>query len=57
MSMTEKNRRTERKGESRAHSTAHKHDGHKMAAIVNHNHSTRSQGIETPKPTEKKIES
>jgi len=55
MSMAEKNRH-QRKGESKAHSLAHKHDGHKMANIVNHNHFERNNGFESTKHKEKKPE-
>lgn len=41
MSLAEKNRHR-RKGESRAHSLAHKYDGHKLAAGVNHGHQERT---------------
>jgi hypothetical protein len=53
MSMAEKKRHTNRKGESRAHSLAHKHDGHKMASVVNHNHFERNHGFESAKRGEK----
>jgi hypothetical protein len=43
MSMLEKNRHSN-KGESKAHSLAHKYDSKKMAAIVNHNYFERHHG-------------
>lgn len=56
MSMTEKNRHaTDKKGESKAHSIAHKHDSHKMATVVNHNHFERNNGFESTKHKDKKI--
>lgn len=56
MSMEEKNRRTHNtvKGESKAHSLAHKYDGRKMATVVNHNHFERNHGYESTKHPEKK---
>jgi hypothetical protein len=56
MSMAEKNRHLNlnRKEESRAHSLAHKHDTHKMAAVVNHNHFERNHGFESTRHREKK---
>jgi hypothetical protein len=58
MSMSEKNRRlnTNRKGESKAHSLAHKHDSHKMASVVNHNHFERNHGFESTKHSQKKVD-
>jgi len=53
MSMAEKNRHA-RKGESKAHSAAHKYDTHKMASVVNHNHFERNNGFESTKHPEKK---
>lgn len=41
MSLAEKHRH-QRKGESKAHSAAHKYDGHKLAVGVNHNHQDRA---------------
>lgn len=52
MSLREKMRR-QRKGESRAHSRLHKHDGHKMAAVVNHVHFERQHGFESAHRQEK----
>jgi hypothetical protein len=37
------------KSESRAHSKAHKHDGHKMAALVNHLYIERNNGFDSGK--------
>jgi len=54
MSMEERNRHLTRKGESKAHSLAHKYDSHKMASIVNHNHFERHHGFESAKRSEKK---
>ena len=48
MSMREKLRR-QRKGESKARSQHHKHDSHKMAAVVNHIHFERFHGYESSK--------
>ena len=53
MSMAEKNRH-QRKGESKAHSVAHKHDKHAMAVKVLHNHFERNHGFESAKRGEKK---
>lgn len=55
MSMAEKNRHLHLtlKGESRAHSQAHKHDGHKLAAAVNHAFYERHHGFESTKHKEK----
>ncbi len=55
MSMAEKNRH-HRKGESRAHSLAHKHDSHKMATVVNHVHFERNHGFESTKHKPQKTE-
>jgi hypothetical protein len=55
MSMAEKNRHL-RKGESKAHSLAHKHDGHKLANVVNHNYFERHHGFESTKHSEKKAQ-
>ena len=41
MSMAERNRHLTRKGESKAHSLAHKYDGHKMVTVINHNYFER----------------
>ncbi len=60
MSMAEKNRREHpgtKAGESKAHSVAHKHDSHKMASVVNHNHYERNHGFESSKRGEKKLAS
>jgi len=54
MSMAERNRHLTRKGESKAHSVAHKYDTHKMANVVNHNHFERHHGFESAKRSEKK---
>ncbi len=43
-----------RKGESRAHSSQHKYDGHKMATVVNHIHFERLNGFESTKHKEKR---
>ena len=56
MSMAERNRHLTRKGESKAHSVAHKHDSHKMANVVNHNFYERNHGFESTKHKEKKPE-
>jgi hypothetical protein len=48
MSMAEKNRHA-RKGESKAHSLAHRYDSKKMATVVNHNHFERHHGFESTK--------
>jgi len=53
MSMAEKSRH-QRKGESKAHSLAHKYDSHKMSSVVNHNHFERHHGFESTKHAEKK---
>lgn len=54
MSMAEKHRHlTPRKGESKAHSLAHKHDGHKLATVVNHVHFERNHGFESTKHKDK----
>ncbi len=57
MSMAEKNRHLNlnHKGESKAHSLAHKHDSHKMASVVNHNHFERNHGFESAKRGPKKL--
>jgi hypothetical protein len=54
MSMAERRRHSRefkgRKGiESRAHSHAHKHDGHKMAVLVNHLFIERNHGSDSGK--------
>ena len=57
MSMAEKNRHSHqltRKGESKAHSLAHKYDSRKMATVVNHTHFERQHGYESTKHKEKK---
>lgn len=54
MSMAERNRHLTRKGESKAHSVAHKYDTHKMANVVNHNHFERHHGFESAKRSERK---
>jgi len=54
MSMLEKNRHAA-KGESKAHSLAHKYDSKKMAAVVNHNHFERNHGFESTKHKTKKV--
>lgn len=56
MSMAERNRHLNRKGESKAHSLAHKYDARKMASVVNHNHFERNHGFESAKHREKKGE-
>lgn len=43
MSLSEKFRH-QSKRMSKARSLLHKHDGHKMAAVVNHAHHERAQG-------------
>ncbi len=48
MSLREKARH-QRKGMSRARSMFHKHDGHKMASVVNHIHFERFHGFESTK--------
>jgi hypothetical protein len=55
MSKEEKKRHTNRKGESKAHSLAHKYDSHKMASVVNHNHFERNHGYESAKRGEKHV--
>jgi hypothetical protein len=55
MSMAEKNRH-QRKGESKAHSLAHKYDGHKMATVVNHHFFARHHGFESTKHTGKRAD-
>ena len=55
MSMNEKNRHTN-KGESKAHSLAHKYDSRKAATVVNHIHFERNNGFESTKHKEKKAE-
>ena len=57
MSMAEKKRHEGRKGESKAHSVAHKHDSHKMATVVNHNHYERNHGYESAKRSTKQLPS
>lgn len=56
MSMAEKKRHTNRKGESKAHSLAHKYDSRKMATVVNHTHFERNHGYESAKRGEKHLE-
>lgn len=58
MSLNEKNRHlnAKGKGESKAHSLAHKHDSHKMATVVNHNHFERNNGFESTGHKLKKAE-
>ena len=53
MSMAEKHRHLTRKGESKAHSLAHKYDSRKMASVVNHNFFERHHGFESTKHKEK----
>lgn len=53
MSMAEKNRHN-RKGESKAHSMAHKYDMKKMASVVNHIDYERHHGFESTKHKGKK---
>lgn len=53
MSMADRNRHVNRKGESKAHSLAHKYDDRKMASVVNHNHYERHHGFESTKHKEK----
>lgn len=48
MSLRERMRH-QRKGESKARSLLHKHDGHKMAVVVNHTHFERQHGYESAK--------
>ena len=55
MSMAEKRRHLTRKGESKAHSLAHKYDSHKMASVVNHNHFERQHGFESAKRGAKRL--
>lgn len=54
MSLFEKNRH--KKGESKAHSAAHKYDSHKMANVVNHIVYERHHGFESTKHKDKKPE-
>jgi hypothetical protein len=56
MSMSEKQRH-QRKGESKAHSAAHKYDMRKMATVVNHVDYERHHGYESTKHPEKKASS
>lgn len=59
MSQEEKNRHVSHgnsKGESKAHSMAHKYDSHKMASVVNHVAFERKNGFESTKHKEKKAE-
>ena len=49
MSDTNKRAHITKKGESRAHSAAHKFDGHKMANVVNHVATERAHGYESTK--------
>lgn len=44
-----------RKKMSRARSMFHKHDGHKMSAVVNHVHFERLHGFESTKHKEAKL--
>ena len=53
MSMLEKNRH-QRKGESKAHSQAHKYDMKKMSTVVNHVFDERHHGFESTKHKDKK---
>jgi hypothetical protein len=55
MSIEEKNRHL-RKGESKAHSLAHKFDAKKMTSVVNHVHFERNNGYESTKHKDKKAE-
>ena len=48
MSLREKMRHQHKSG-SRVRNALHKHDGHKMAAVVNHVHSERQHGYESAK--------
>ncbi len=52
MSLRERTRH-QRKGISRARSMFHKHDGHKLASVVNHVHFERYHGFESTKHKEK----
>lgn len=51
MSLREKSRH-QRKGVSKTRSLLHKHDGHKMASVVNHIHFERHHGFESSKRNE-----
>lgn len=42
------------KGESKAHSLAHKYDSKKLATVINHLHFERHNGFESTKHKEKK---
>lgn len=53
MSMAEKKRHNSRKGESKAHSLAHKYDMKKMATVVNHVDYERHHGFESDKRSKK----
>jgi hypothetical protein len=57
MSREEKRHHTTTKGESKAHSLAHKYDAKKMTTVVNHQHFERNNGYESTKHHEKKAES
>ncbi|MEJ0073500.1 MAG: hypothetical protein WDN27_05495 [Candidatus Saccharibacteria bacterium] len=57
MSIADKNHHHPvRKGESKAHSAAHKYDMKKMASVVNHVDFERHHGFESTKHKEKKAE-
>jgi hypothetical protein len=43
MSLSEKFRHQRKKEGSRARSQLHRHDGHKMASVVNHTHHERAE--------------
>jgi len=45
MSLSEKFRHQRKKEGSKARSLLHRHDGHKMASVVNHTHHERSQTL------------
>ncbi len=51
MSLREKMRHQPRSG-SKLRSVLHKHDGHKMATVVNHVHFERLHGYESTKRSE-----
>jgi len=53
MSMAEKKRHMDKKGESKAHSLAHKYDMKKMASVVNHVDYERHHGFESDKRSKK----
>jgi len=55
MSMAERRKHLTRKGESKAHSLAHKYDMKKMTSVVNHVDYERHHGFESAKRGGKKL--